>query len=149
MVKHFFIGALGVAALMTLGSAQDRIRTVTTGAAQGAVWLGWDRNARIGFVRGYLSGIHVGYRDGCFASSDKDARATTLRSPLDSPFAQCLDKALRFSKEPDYYEEEITRFYATYKSDVGLSLDELLRLLSDSENKTPEEIHRWFASSPK
>jgi hypothetical protein len=149
MVKHFFVGALGVAVLITLAGAQNRIRTVTTGAPQGAAWVRWDRSARIGFVRGYLSGIHVGYRDGCFLSNDKNASPTALRSTLDSPFAQCLDKALRFSKEPDYYETEVSRFYLTYKSDIGLPLDELLRFLSDSENKTPEEIHEWFASSRK
>ena len=126
---------------------EKRIRTVTTGAPEGANWLSWDQGVRIGFVRGYLAGLHTGYRDGCFGSGTDKPASTNAKSALDSQFGNCLDKALRFSKEPEYYESTVTKFYETYQSDLGLPLVEVLRLLSDSESKNTLEIHRWFVSS--
>jgi len=148
MIKYFIAVVIGLTGLISTTTAQQqeesRIRTVRTGASEGKLWLSWGRGTRVGFVRGYLTGIHVGYRDGCFESS-KDQPSSATPTATDSPFGHCLSKSLRFSNTPEYYEIQITRFFATYKSDLGLPLDELLRLLS--EGKTLDQIHEWSASS--
>ena len=148
MIKYFLALVIGLTGLISITTAQQqqesRIGTVRTGVSEGKIWLSWRRDARLGFVRGYLTGIKIGYMDGCFAASN-DQPSPATRNPVDSQLGRCFSKSLRFSDTPEYYETEITRFFTTYKSDLSLPLDEVFRLLS--EGKTPDQIHEWFVSS--
>jgi hypothetical protein len=137
----FFVMAAG-----TLGSQQNRIRTVSTGAPEGSAWLQWDPSMRLGFIRGYLMAVRVGYRDGCFWYDDFARPTQQISDPNKSPFARCLAAGLKFSKTPEYYSDQVTAFYSTYSKDVGIPLDELLRSLSDSEGKSLDEIDRQIGS---
>lgn len=125
-------------------SQEPRIRTLGTGFSQGRVWLEWTRASRIGFVRGYLAGVHTGCRDACFtATNTKPSFGPVGPDSL----SKCLGTCPRFSGSPEYYEARITAFFSTYKSDVGMPVDEVLRLLSDSENRSLDQIHELYVSS--
>jgi hypothetical protein len=123
------------------GQLQQSATSVTTGIAEGEIWLKWDARTRLGFVRGYLIGLGVGNRNGC-SSYAQLANATT--SLAEMPIAKCLANVPKFSRPPEEYASAMTRFYQAYPKDVGLNLESLLWLLSDNQTKTPEQVDAWF-----
>jgi hypothetical protein len=120
--------------------------SVTTGSAQGKVWLNWDRETRLGFVRGYLVGVRVGNRTGC-SSYERLAGTRAATSLAEIPLSKCLANGPTFSKPPEEYANIITQFYRMYPKDVGLNLETLLWLLSDEQAKTPQQADAWFRGS--
>jgi hypothetical protein len=118
--------------------------SVTTGVAEGTVWLRWDKRTRLGFVRGYLMGIGAGNRGGCFSYDNLSKSSESVTDPTNTPLAHCLKIAPTFSKPPEEYQKEMTEFYRTYPDDRGLNLESLLRQLSDQESKNLRGIDDWF-----
>lgn len=117
--------------------------SVTTGTAEGKIWLNWDSETRLGFVRGYLVGIRAGNRMGC-SSYDKLFGTRTAKSLDEIPISKCLASAPTFSKPPEEYSKTMTSFYQEYPKDTGLNLETLLWLLSDKQAKTRQEVDAWF-----
>jgi hypothetical protein len=138
--RFAFLFLLSTFMVDILNPQQNRIRSVTTGGPQGSVWLQWDERTRLGFVRGYLLAISVGYRDGCFWYDDFVRLPQEAKNPAELPFAKCLASGLKFSQTPEYYSKQLTTFYKSYPQDTRLPLDELLRSISDSQNKSLKEI---------
>jgi hypothetical protein len=143
--KAWYIGVLSLLCVLSAiavpsGHQEPRINTQTSGAAPGSIWLNWDESTQLGFVRGYLVGVHVGYRNGCFWYDNLQRPNQTTVDPTQTPFGRCLRHAEDFSDAPEHYSSKITEFYKSYPRDLMLPLDELLRFLSDSEKKRPNEI---------
>jgi hypothetical protein len=128
------------------GAQEGPPRSVTTGVAEGETWLKWDPRTKLGFVRGYLMGIRVGSRSGCFWYDDFAKLNTASKGPSDTPLAKCLQSVPIFSKPPEHYVRAITDFYQTYPGDRGLNLESLISKLSDREHKTLSDIDGWFRS---
>lgn len=114
------------------------------------MWLKWDESQRKGFVLGYSWGLERGYENGCLALNVASSASDTIdlsKGPdlLKNPLQECMSKLLPFSKAPEYYETEITKFYETYPQDQDLPLRQLFSQLADSSNnKTLEQIHSWY-----
>lgn len=120
-------------------SQKTLVTPVITGVAEGKIWLHWNRTMRLGFVRGYLTGFRVGNQTGCL-SNDKLSGAHTPAPLKATSIAKCLAGAPEFSKTPEDYANLMTQFYRAYPKDVGLNLQTLLALLSDSQTRTPAQI---------
>lgn len=55
-----------------------------------------------------------------------------------------MSKRSDFSKEPTYYEAQITKFYETYPLDQDLPIRQLFAKLEDSSTMTLEQIRTWY-----
>lgn len=113
------------------------------------MWTQWEESQRKGFVLGYVWGLDRGFHNGCMALSQvsppPDAERSKAPDSLENPLQSCMSKLPVFSKGPEYYESEITRFYETYPGDQDLPLRQLFSQLADSsDNKTLEQIHSWY-----
>jgi hypothetical protein len=138
-----------MAASKPLPRQQESAATsVTTGTAEGKVWLNWDRATRLGFVRGYLVGVRAGDRTGC-SSYERIAGTHAASSLAETPISKCLADVPTFSKSPEEYAKTMTQFYRMYPKDAGLNLETLLWLLSDEQAKTPQEADAWFRARGK
>jgi hypothetical protein len=108
--------------------------------AQGKLWLGWAPAERERFVLGYLWAYHLGFTSACrdyFESSPPP----TLSSTENSPLQKCMLQELHYSEDVKHYVRRITSFYERFPGDTDLPLSWILQALSDSEGKTPDEIH--------
>ena len=113
---------------------------------EGKLWLGWSPEERVGFTRGYLWSYHMAYGQACLVSFElAPAQPSELRSLEDSPLQQCMLRELHYSKHSDYYTAKITAFYQKYPTDLDVPIPWLFLAFSDSENKTPEQIHLAWA----
>ncbi len=44
----------------------------------------------------------------------------------------------------DHYVKQVTDFYESFPSDRTVPFEEVAKKLSDSENMTPQQMHKWF-----
>jgi hypothetical protein len=121
------------------------------GHGEGKMWLLWDASERVGFVRGYVWGLDRGYRNGCMAydkaSHGSGVETLDLSKPvnlLKNHLSECVSRRSDFSKEPTYYESQLTKFYETYPQDQDLPIRQLFAQMEDSSNLTLEQIHTWY-----
>ena len=112
---------------------------------QGKLWLSWNPERREGFTYGYLWAYHKAFSAACLAYFDASPPPTMTLNLADSPLQRCKLREPDYSKGPDYYEAAITAFYEKYPSDADLPISWLFLAFSDSENKTPEQIHSAWA----
>jgi hypothetical protein len=147
--RYFLLILLALIGCCAVSAQEPRIRTVKTGQADGSTWQQWNGETRLGFVRGYLVGFHVGHRDGCFWYDQRSQPSRSVRDPMDTPLAKCLASAPQFSRTPEEYEAQLTAFYKSYPHDIGLPLDELMRMLSGPENRSLKEIDQLFTAGQK
>jgi hypothetical protein len=113
------------------------------------MWLSWQEPQRLGFVWGYVWGYDRGYANGCLAYERASSTSETsdLSKPVDllkNPLQECMSKRSDFSKEPTYYEAQITKFYETYPLDQDLPIRQLFAKLEDSSTMTLEQIRTWY-----
>jgi hypothetical protein len=117
---------------------------------EGKMWIKWDKSQRLGFIRGYNSGLDRGYHNGCLtvyeaaspSSGELDQSKKTNRST--SGLQECMSKQPLFSKEAAHYETQITNFYETYPQDQDLPIRQFFSHLADSSSETLEQIHSWY-----
>ncbi len=111
---------------------------------EGKMWIQWDESQRKGFVLGYVWGLDRGFHKGCLALDQVSPHPKT-EDLSDNPLQHCMLKLPTFSKVPEYYQSQITKFYETYAQDEDLPLQQLfLQLADSSSNKTLEQIHGWY-----
>lgn len=103
----------------------------------GRIWLEWSPSERTGFVRGFIVGHEEGYRQACTASVTNN-RVTASTTGFDP----CLEKRHLFKKDLSYYEQFVTDFYNRYTEDRDVPLR---ILLSQADERTPNEVHEWLA----
>jgi hypothetical protein len=131
---------LFLSSAQTLAPKKDVIYPVPRTSGEGRAWLGWNAEQRERFVAGFLSAYEIAFRSGCLEYSFADPPKDAL--DLDkSPLQKCMLQQLSFSRLPDYYEHEITSFYEKFPSDSDIPTSWLILALSDSENKTLEQVH--------
>lgn len=113
-------------------------------AGEGKLWLSWTPDERERFLFGYLKGYGAGFASGChryFAASPPKV----ISGLSDSPLQRCMLQELSFSKKISEYEAQITVFYKTFPADTDLPVSWLAQAFSDSEKKTPDEIHEAWS----
>jgi hypothetical protein len=137
---------LGVLLLATVAPVSCYIwAQVQTG--EGDEWLSKASEARLGFVSGYIIGMSRGFADGC--DTYRRIAPQVSRGLRDDLFGKCLNSSDRgFSRPADLYEKRITEFYSSFPSDRRIPFEKVLKALSDSENKTPEQMHEMFRERP-
>ncbi len=134
----FFV--LSLASLLSSSSNGSGQYQIDRTLGQGKMWLRWTRPERQRFVLGYLWAYHSGFSSGCvtcFESSSTQISTNVETSPLQ----KCKLQELTYSKDAAYYENEITKYYRANPADYDLPLSWLMQAFSDSENKSPAEIH--------
>ncbi|MGA2609018.1 MAG: hypothetical protein ABSH01_16370 [Terriglobia bacterium] len=134
----FFVMTLSV--LLILGVNHAPAADEST---EGDAWLRMNPDTRTGFLRGYTIGLSRGFAEGCdtYRSIEKP-RTRDLRN---DPFANCLNARGRgFSQPVDHYVKQVTDFYESFPSDRTVPFEEVLKKLSDSDNMTPQQMHKWF-----
>ena len=113
---------------------------------QGKLWLSWSPERRLGFTQGYLWAYHKGFREACVVYFDTSPPPTIILGE-ETPLQKCNVRELHYPYIFDHNEAKITAYYEKYPSDVDLPITWLFQAFSDSENKTPEEIHSAWAHS--
>ncbi len=106
---------------------------------QGRMWLGWSAQQQKSFVFGYLWGYQLGFNSACLAYDE----ATPPKSGFslnNRPLHKCKLQQLDFSKDVEYYAEQISTFYKRFPTDDDVPVSWLVQAFSDSEGKTLEEI---------
>lgn len=143
------LSLLAVVWQMTRPSSVDSAQTTRFPSARvqkdGDNWLGWDESGRKGFILGYLSGYKNGHNEGCGKAIRFFVPDGTISHGPD-PRADCENSQSFFPDTPDHYAQLITSFYQTYPGDREIPLPMMLWLLSDQENRTPEQIHEWYVN---
>ncbi len=112
---------------------------------QGKLWLSWSPERRQGFAYGYLWAYHKAFRAACAAYFNASPPPEMTLNLADSPLQKCNLREPDYSKGPDYYQTAITAFYEKYPTDTDVPIAWLFLAFSDSENKSPEQIHRAWA----
>lgn len=106
---------------------------------QGRMWLGWSAQQQHSFVFGYLHGYQLGFNSACLAYFEATPPKTGFNLG-NSPLQKCKLQQLDFSKDVEYYAEQISTFYKRIPADDGVPVSWLIQAFSDSESKTLEEI---------
>ena len=113
---------------------------------QGKEWLNWSRERRRGYAYGYLTGYHVAFGAACVAYADASPPATLPADLEDVPEQKCIERRPNYNHGTDYYEEAITNYYKKYPSDLDLPTAWLFLGFSESEHKSPEDMHRAWTN---
>jgi hypothetical protein len=107
------------------------------GHLQGEIWLGWGSNARVQFVRGFLTGYDDGWHGACGNSF------TGNREQLES----CQAAAQPFHRVSDaFYTNYLTQFYLSYPEDRDIPMRMLIHFADD---ESAEQVHVWVTSQDK
>jgi len=113
--------------------------------AEGKLWLSWSLERRQGFTRGYLWAYGATFSQACVAYFDASPPKAMTLDLAQSPLQKCMLRELNYSKDPDYYETQITAYYRRYPTDLDVPIIWLFQAFCDSENKTPEQMHSAWA----
>jgi len=106
------------------------------GRLQGEIWLGWGSNARVQFVRGFLTGYDDGWQGAC---GNGVTGLTGDRERLES----CQGAAHPFHRVSDaYYVNFLTHFYLSYPEDRDIPMRMLIHF---ADEKTAEQVHEWVS----
>lgn len=152
MSKYFVgAGALGVL-LILCNASQVRLDQVD----RRGEWLSWSPKERSTYVDGFITGYLQGTNRACDIAQQLFGDRSTHhlgdeRHPSDMPAARCLAGVEKYSKTrytdasgPDFsaYTDVITEFYTKHPEYRGIPFVRLLQLLSDSNNKTADELYQ-------
>jgi hypothetical protein len=115
---------------------------------RGGEWLSWSPSARSAYANGFLDGYLRGSHAAC-EEADKLFEVGTPHRLGDSPSGRCEAKLEVYSKyryensEPDFsaYTRLITDFYTKHPEYQGIPFAYLLSFLSDSKNKTSDQLY--------
>ena len=110
---------------------------------EGDDWLKWSDETRVAYVRAYLTGHALGFRDGCEAGQ----RVYAAGKPKGLPGEKCLPEAPAYSKYLESYATMITEFYRTYPDDKRVTIGRLLDGMSDQRNLTQKQMHEYYGSN--
>lgn len=113
----------------------------------GDQWLEWDSSRRLGYIQGYREGSRQGHSDGCGAAMEIFLKPGPVEEPA-NPQARCLQARMELSETESFYARQITDYYARFPSGREIPLSIILWLLSDSMQKTPEEIQQCYSNGP-
>jgi hypothetical protein len=124
---------------------------------RGGEWLSWSPAERAEYVDGFISGYLQGSNSACnvaddlFSDSKASYRLGDENHPSDMPSARCLAKMESYSKAkfhegfgPDFtaYTNVITEFYSKHSEYRGIAFINLIKLLSDGNHKTADELYQ-------
>jgi hypothetical protein len=135
MVLLFFLP------LLILGQDQPQLRSLPipearSGTPQGELWMKWSLDQRLGYVQGFLQGLHEGYRDACVKAGLITPSSPTLAD-------KCIAQIPKIAFTSDQYEDLVTRFYTEYPQDKQLPIHLLLQKLSEPK-MTTDGVHKWL-----
>jgi hypothetical protein len=123
---------------------------------RGGEWLSWSPGERATFVDGFISGYRQGSQGACdvaqelFGEPGKKYRLGDEHHPSEIPSARCLARMEEYSKAkytetsgPDFsaYADVITEFYTKHPEYQGIPFVNLLKLLSDRNYKTADQLY--------
>lgn len=117
---------------------------IARSTGDGQRWLSWSADQRQTFISGFLAGYALGFRTGCTEYSFADPPPDALDLSK-SPLQKCMLQQLDYSKMPKDYAGQISTFYERYPSDLNVPTTWIVLALSDSENKSLDEIHAAWA----
>jgi hypothetical protein len=151
LVKYLSATAVLVLVLMICTGAQVRPEQLE----KGGQWLSWTQNERNIYVYGLISGYLTGSLEACntadqlfevgqpHALGDKEHAS-------EMPSARCLAKRGDYSKckyinsvvDCSAYTTVITEFYTKHPEHEGILFIHLMRLLSDRNYKSADQLHQ-------
>jgi hypothetical protein len=108
--------------------------------AQGKRWLSWSPDERQRFILGYLWAYHSGFSAAC-RDYFEISQQKSIGGKTDDLLQECKLQELQYSKDITYYERSITDYYKEFTDDTDLPLAWIIQAFSDSEQKTPADIH--------
>ena len=140
-MKAYLLIAVVTAALLVQAPNESHANYVLDRTPiQGKTWMSWSEPERERFLLGYLQAYHLGFTSAC-RNYFEGAPPKTLTSLETSPLQKCMLQELHYSASVTQYERQITDFYNRFPDAHEEPLSWLIQAFSDSERKTPEEIH--------
>lgn len=149
-VKNCLLGltVLGCIALISIASQVPQGQL-----ERGGQWLSWTEGERNAYVYGLISGYLTGSLEACRAADDlfEVGQPHSLgdeHHPSEVPSARCLAKRDDYSdckltpatSDCGAYTKVITEFYTKHPEFRGIPFVNLIRLLSDRNRKTADEL---------
>ncbi len=154
MLRKYLIG-VGVLLILTIITTAAQVRLEQL--ARGGEWLSWSSGQRSTYVNGFIAGYQEGTHEACDVAQNlfADPNATyTLgdeHHPSDMPSARCLAHMNKYSRfkyteasglDLSAYTDVITDFYNKHREYQGIPFNDLLKLLSDRESKTADQLYQ-------
>ena len=145
------IGALVILVIICV-AAQVRTDQVD----RGGEWLSWSPGQRTTYVNGFITGYLQGSHLACDVADElfevgKPHRLGDQHDSGDMPSARCLARMDGYSKVryteasgPDFnaYTDVITEFYTRHPGYRGIPFVNLMKLLSDRNHKTADQLYQ-------
>src|SRR4029077_17780416 len=149
-----YLSGIGVLLILTMICVAAQVRPEQLN--RGAEWLSWIPGQRATYVYGFISGYQEGTREACDAAERLfgDLKAYHLgdeHHPSDMPSARCLALTEEYSKfryteasglDFSAYTDVITEFYTKHPEYGDIPFGNLLKLLSDRNSKTADQLYQ-------
>jgi hypothetical protein len=149
-------GWSGVAVLAVFLILANRPQLPLEQIDRGGQWLSWSPKERDAYVDGFVSGYLQGSNSACNVADDLFGTGKTYtlddgHRPTDMPSARCLARMEKYSKgtfregqglDLSAYTGVVTDFYTNHPEYRGIPFFNLIKLLSDGNNKTADQIYQ-------
>ena len=155
MSQKYLIG-VGALLILVIICVAAQVRPGPGQIDRGGEWLSWSSEQRATYVDGFITGYLQGSHRACEVADDlfevgKPHRLGDEHHPSEIPSARCLARMEEYSKAkytetsgPDFsaYADVITEFYAKHPEYQGVPFVNLLKLLSDRNYKTQDQLYQ-------
>jgi len=145
------IGALVILVVVICVAAQVRPEQ----RDRGGEWLSWSPEQRATYVDGFITGYLQGRNQACAVADElfekgKPHRLGDGHHPDDLPSARCLAQMEEYSRgrytasgsiDASSYTDVITEFYTKHPEYRGIPFVNLMKLLSDRDYKTADQLY--------
>jgi hypothetical protein len=149
-------GLSGAVALVVLLIVANGAQVRPDQVDRGDEWLSWSQKERAAYVDGFVSGYLQGSNSACDVADDLFGTGKTYtlgdgHHPSDMPSARCLARMEKYSKatfregqglDLRAYTDVVTDFYTNHPEYRGIPFFNLMKLLSDGNNKTADQIYQ-------
>jgi hypothetical protein len=149
-----FISGIGVLFILTIIGLAAQVRPEQLN--RGPEWLSWSPGQRSTYVYGFISGYQEGTHEACDMAERLFGDLKTYHlgdehHPSDMPSARCLALMEEYSKfkytealglDLSAYTDVITEFYTKHPEYQGIPFGNLLKLLSDRNSKTADQLYQ-------
>lgn len=153
VLTKYLVG-VGAPVILVIICVADQVRTDQVD--RGGEWLSWSPGQRTTYVNGFITGYLQGSHRACDVADElfevgKPHRLGDQRDSGDMPSARCLARMEEYSKAryteasgPDFtaYTDVITEFYTKHPEYRGIPFLNLMKLLSDRNYKTADQLYQ-------
>jgi hypothetical protein len=149
-----YLAGIGTLVILVVICVAAQVRTDQVD--RGGEWLSWSPGQRATYVDGFITGYLQGSLSACEAADklfevNKPHSLGDEHHPSEIPSARCLARMEEYSKakytetsglDESVYTDVITEFYTKHPEYQGVPFVNLMKLLSDHNYKTADQLYQ-------